>query len=416
MKNIKLNRKFLPLFSILILGMLIISSCNKTLPDATPIEYPPVNNSQTSIGQRISSDTSYSFFAAAATKTGQLAQLNADSTEFTVFVPTNNAFRISGIPSIDVLNTLPLESLGGIVGYAIIPGKQFLSSDITSGGITPSRPNEQLPTSITIAQLPGTTLPLKLTTFPSVSGNAFYDNNIPVTKPDIKLKNGVIHEVAAIVAPPSQTLKSAIYSNPDLTFFKAAIERADSGQSGLNRLDSLLGYPVTNMTVLAPNNAAFQTLIFGTAYSYLLQSGYDQSTAYQKATQLSSSPSVFSDPQLYGVLPASSVKGILAYHFLASPNPYTQKIEPNIRVFSNNFSSTLTAYKTLVNSAYSTHPGVMAQATFTGPLVTGLTFNGVGTFPPGGAPFSGTPAKALSLDKHAVNGVFYVIDKVLLPQ
>lgn len=415
MKNIKLNRKFLPVLFILISG-LVIYSCNKALPDATPIDYPPVNNSETSIGQRISSDTSYSFFAAAATKTGQLAQLNADSTEFTVFLPTNNAFRISGIPSIDALNTLPIQSLGGIVGYAIIPGKQYLSSDITSGGITPSRPNEQLPTSITIGQLPGTPLPLKLTTFPSASGTAFYDNNIPVTKPDIKLKNGVIHEVAAIVAPPSQTLKSAIYSNPDLTFFKAAIERADSGQSGLNRLDSLLGYPVTNMTVLAPNNAAFQTLIFGTAYSYLLQSGDDQSTAYQKATQLSSSPSVFSDPQLYGVLPASSVKGILAYHFLASPNPYTQNIEPNIRVFSNNFSSTLTAYKTLVNTVYSTHPGVMAQATFMGPFVTGLTFNGVGTFPPGGAPFSGTPAKALSLDKHAVNGVYYVIDKVLLPQ
>ncbi len=58
----------------------------------------------------------------------------------------------------------------------------------------------------------------------------------------------------------------------------------------------------------------------------------------------------------------------------------------------------------------------MATATFTGPFVTGLTFNGVGTFPPGGAPFSGPAAKALSLDNHEVNGVYYVIDKVLLPQ
>ncbi len=322
MKNI-INRKFFPILITSISGMWFISSCNKALPDATPIEYTSVNNSDISIGQMISTDTSYSFFAAAATKTGQLAQLNADSTEFTVFLPTNNAFRVSGIPSIDALNTLPVQSLGGIVGYAIIPGKQYLSSDITSGGTTPSMPNEQLPTSITIGQLPGTTLPLKLTTFPSVSGNAFYDNNIPVTKPDIKLKNGVIHEVAALVAPPSQTLKNAIYSDPDLTFFKAAIERADSGQTGLSRLDSLLGYPVTNMTVLVPNNAAFQTLIFGTAYSYLLQSGYDQSTAYQQATALSSSPSVFSNPMLYGVLPAASVQGILAYHFLATYNTTT---------------------------------------------------------------------------------------------
>jgi hypothetical protein len=62
------------------------------------------------------------------------------------------------------------------------------------------------------------------------------------------------------------------------------------------------------------------------------------------------------------------------------------------------------------------HPGLMAQATFTGPFVTDLKFTGLGTFPPGGAPFSGAPATAVSLDNHGINGVYYVIDKVLLPQ
>ncbi len=271
--------------------LLFFVSCNKELPQATPIDYPPVNNSSTSIGEMISSDTSYSFFAAAAAKTGQLASLSQDSTEFTVFLPDNNAFRVSGIPSIDVLNSLPVQTLGGIVGYAITPGQQFLSTDFATAS-----PNKQLPTSITIGTLPGTPLPLKLSTFPSVSGTGFYDNNIPVTNPDIKLKNGVIHEVAAIVAPPSMVLKDAIYNNPNLSYFKAAVARADSGQEGLNKLDSLLGYAVTNMTVLAPNNAAFQTLIFGTAYGYLLQQGYGQATANQMAMALSSSPDVFSNP------------------------------------------------------------------------------------------------------------------------
>lgn len=411
MKNIIINRKAFQIFVIVISLCLFGISCNKPLPKATPIDYPPVNNSTTSIADMINSDTSYSFFAAAATKTGQLAQLNADSTEFTVFLATNNAFRASGIPSLDVLNTLPTQMLAGIVGYSIIPGRQFLST-----GISPAFPNEQLPTTITIGQLPGIPLPFKLTTFPSVSGNSFYDNNIPVTKPDIKLKNGVIHEVGAIVAPPSQTLKEAIYSNPDLTYFKAAVARADSGQVGLNRLDSLLGYAATNMTVLAPNNAAFQTLIYGTVYSYLLQQGYDPSSASLLANTLASGPVVFSNPVLYNALPAATVRGIIVYHFLASPNPNTGAIEPNIRVFSNNFSSTPTFYKTLVNSAYSSHPGIMAQATFTGPFVTDLKFSGVGTFPPGGAPFSDAPATAVSMDNHAVNGVYYVIDKVLLPQ
>ncbi len=68
------------------------------------------------------------------------------------------------------------------------------------------------------------------------------------------------------------------------------------------------------------------------------------------------------------------------------------------------------------DSAYATHPGILAQATFSGPFVSSLQFSGVGTFPPGGAPFSDSPAKAVSLDNNAVNGVYYVIDKVLLPQ
>jgi len=397
---------------IYLLGMLFtIASCNKPLPDATPIVYPSLNNDSTTIGSLISSDTSYSFFAAAAKKTGQLNQLGADNTEFTVFLPNNNAFRASGIPSVAAVNSLPAQTLAGIVGYAIIPGRQFLSTAVST-----SFPNEQLPTSITIGTLPGTPIPLNLTTFPSVSSTGFYDNNIPVVKSDLKMKNGVVHLVAGIVAPPPQLLKIAIYNNPDLAYFKAAVERADSGQVGLNRIDSLLGYAVTNMTVLAPNNQAFQTLLFGTIYSSLLQQHIDAATAGQMATSLSSSPTVFSNPLLFSSLSAATVRGILFYHLLATPNPNTGSYEPNIRVFSNNFSTPSTFYKTMLNAAIGVHPGIMAEATFTGAFVSSLKFTGLGTFPPGGAPYSGGAANAVSKDNNAVNGVYYVIDKVLLPQ
>ena len=386
-----------------------IASCNKALPEATPVVYPPVNNVTSTIGALISTDTSYSFFLDAATKTGLITQLNDTNSVFTVFLPDNNAFRVSGIPSLAVLNAYPPTVLGGIVSYAIIPGRQYLSTNIPT-----AFPNIQLPTTINIGQLPGTTINLQLFTFPSNSATGFYDNNIPVVKPDILARNGVIQVVAAIVAPPSQVLKSAIYSNPDLTFFKAAIARADSGEVGLNKLDSLLGYPVTNMTVLAPNDTAFQSLIFGTIYGYLLQQGYPQAAAAQTAAQLSSSPAVFSNPLLFSALSAATVKGILAYHFLATDSG--AGFQPNIRVFSNNFSSTPSFYTTLINTVVPVHPGILVNATFAGPFVTGLTFTGLGTFPPGGAPYSGTPANAVSLDNHEVNGVYYVIDKVLLPQ
>jgi hypothetical protein len=58
----------------------------------------------------------------------------------------------------------------------------------------------------------------------------------------------------------------------------------------------------------------------------------------------------------------------------------------------------------------------MAQATFTGPFVSSLQFTGVHTFPPTGAPYTGPAATAVSKDNFAVNGVYHVIDKVLLPQ
>ncbi|MDP4285966.1 MAG: hypothetical protein Q8891_16250 [Bacteroidota bacterium] len=62
------------------------------------------------------------------------------------------------------------------------------------------------------------------------------------------------------------------------------------------------------------------------------------------------------------------------------------------------------------------HPGVKAQATFSGPFVTNLQFIGYGTFSSGGARYSGVPANAVSMDQHSVNGVCHIIDAVLLPQ
>ncbi|CAN5255761.1 hypothetical protein BH20BAC1_BH20BAC1_10090 [soil metagenome] len=394
--------------------MLLISSCNKDLPDPEPIEYPPVNNSTTSIGSIISSDTSYSFFKAAAARVGLVNYLSNPDNISTVFLPNNNAFRVSGIPSADVINVLPITTVGAIVQYHIVPGQQYLSADISD-----AFPNVQLPTSLTIGTLPGTTIPIKMSIFPSRRATGMWVNNIPVTSPDHTYQNGVIHEVAAIINPPSQVLRDALFSNPNLTYFKAALARADSGQTGLSRFDSLLNYPVTNMTVLAPNDAAMQTLLYGSIYGALLAQGADPATANAQAAFLSSSPDVFSNPLLFPVLTAATVRGLLAYHLLASPNPKTGAFEPNIRVFSVNFppaAATPFFVQTLVNSSVAIHPGIIVNATFAGPFVADLKFIGLGTFPPGGGPYSGAPATAVSMDNHTVNGVYHVIDKVLLPQ
>lgn len=413
--NIFQNSRIIKVW-LLAVTVAFILSCNKQLPHAIPIIYPPVNNSLASIGDAISSDTSYSFFKAAALKTGVLAALSDSTKLFTVFLPNNNAFRVSGIPSITVLNSLPLQSLVPLIQYHIIPGQQYLAANVTS-----NFPNTQLPTYLKIGTLPGTPLSLEMSAFLSTRTNGFWDNNIPVVAPDMKFNNGVAHLVAALVAPPGSVLKAAMYSNPKLTYFKAAIARADSGQTGLHKLDSLLGYAVTNMTVLAPGDAAFQTLIFGLVFQGYLDkvkqyhppTGSDTANAVATANgAVAAGPAFLSTNNVT----TAEVAGIMAYHFLATPNPNTGAFEPNIRAFSVNFPATPAFYTTLVNTVVAVHPGIMAKATFTGPFVTNLQFTGLGTFPSGGAPYSGPAATAISLDNHCVNGVYYIIDKVLLPQ
>ena len=380
-KNILQYSRITKILLLIAMAAFVIS-CNKDLPDATPIVYPPPNNSATTIGAAISSDTSYSFFKAAATKAGMLAALSDSTKLFTVFLPNNAAFRVSGIPSITVVNSLPLSSLVPLVQYHIIPGQQYLSTSVPT-----TFPDIQLPSYLTIGTLPGTPINLNMSAFPSTRTNGFWDNNIPVVQPDLKFNNGVVHVVAALVAPPSKVLKDAMYNNPNLSYFKAAIARADSGQSGLNKLDSLLGYAVTNMTVLAPSDAAFQTLIFGLAFQgyldYLKSLGLvpnatDSANAFATANGAVAAGPVFLSTNN---VTTAEVAGIMAYHFLATDQG--EGFQPNIRAFSVNFSATPSFYTTLVNTVYppSVQPGILASATFTGPFVTKLQFTGAGTFP-----------------------------------
>lgn len=402
--------------AMLISVVILFASCNKELPEAKPKVYPDANPVATTLGSVIGSDPNYSFYKAALNRVGALAMLDDAQKRFTILLPTNNAFIASGIPSEAVIGAMPIASVGGIVQYSIIPGEQFLAADIPT-----NFPNVQLPTSLTIGVLPGTTVPLKMSIFLSKRDNGFWANTIPVVKPDLKFKNGVIHEVAAIVAPPSKLLKDALYSNPDLTYFKAAIARADVGSVGLGKLDSLLGYGVTNMTILAPNDAAFKTLIFGLAFQAYLSAVPLPHTVMDTANaMLTANGAVAAGPAFLASdkVTTEQVKGIMAYHFLATPNKITGSYEPNIRAFSNNFATTPGVfYTTLVNTFIpaSMQPGVMAMATFTGPFVSTLTFSGAGTFPPGGAAYS-QAATTVSKDNLAVNGVYHVIDKVLLPQ
>lgn len=418
-------------YLVVIAGLILVTSCNKGLEQLAPIPT-PVYPSGPGIAATLAANANYSFYSALITRantaaTPTIASILNDSTKtFTLFATDNAGMRIfvsvasggaippTGAPDATYLgfinSSLPAASALAIIQYNTI-GQKFPFSSFPS-----VFPNYPLPSQIILdATQPFVRMPI----FPDRGTPYSYVNTVPVIATDMAAANGVIHTTYSIVSPlPAQpliTLKTLLNADANLSYFRAAIARGDSGQVGISgvgayglQFDSLMNYPVTNMTVLAPNNAACQTIIFGFVYSSLLAQGVPAGTAFAIATTTASSPAGFN------ALPVASVRGIVAYHIFASNN--TGSYKPDIRAFSVNFSPTPGTFaKTLVNGSVPSHPGILAQATFTGPAVTALKFSGAGTFPPGGTPYSQF-ANATSWDRMALNGVLHVIDAVLLPQ
>jgi uncharacterized surface protein with fasciclin (FAS1) repeats len=327
----------------------LMTSCNKDVPDPEPLPKPPIPTGNT-IGQVITNDTTYSYLLAAVNRAGLADALFTQTLNFTVFAPNNAAFRASGIPSIAVINSLPVTTLQPLIQYHVLGGK------VTAAGIPETFPNLQ---ALTLFSPPGSPAPfVRLSNFPSRRGTQAWVNNIPVTQADIQASNGVIHSVARVVSPPSQTLSALINADTALTFLRAAITRADSGQTGLNRLDSVMNLPIgPNLTIFAPTNAAFRAL--------LPALGLPPTTA------------------AFNFLPVQTVRAIVSYHGLGT------------RVFSPNIPASNLAVPTLLTASL---PG------------TTLTLNST-TGVKGLA--NATPAGFVAVDRHATNGTLHVVNQVL---
>ena len=400
---------------VMLAAMFLLTSCNKDLEQLAPITVPAYPTG-TGVAATLAANANYSFYSAMITRSGLTASLNDLTKTFTLFATDNNGMKLFcnalGVPSGSpdavylgfISTTLPAASAAGIVQYNTI-GQKFPLASIGN-----SFPNYPITTQIILDP----TQPfVRMNIFP-VRGTISYVNNLPLVATDMAAANGIIHTAYSVAAPPSATLKTMIAAEPTLSYFRAAVARADSGSVGLSRFDSLMNYGVTNMTVLAPNDAAFQTLVFGLVYSQVFAATGNAALATATANgAVAAGPAFLSTNNVSTAL----MRGIVAYHLLASlTTSTTTPYQPNIRVFSNNIPSTPGFFiKTLVNGSIGAHPGVMAQATYAGPAVTSVKFSSYGSFPPGGAPFSYF-ATSLTLDKLAVNGVYHIIDKVLLPQ
>jgi Fasciclin domain len=409
-------------YLVVLTGLVFITaSCNKDL-EQLPAIVKPAYPTGTTIGAAIAGNPNDSLFNRLIIRSGVNSALFNDSTKtFTLFVPDNNGMKVfinaasgglvplaapDSVFSNFISRNLRAGQCDTLIRYVTV-GQKYLAASLGT-----SFPNFPLTTQIILdPNQPFVRMPI----FP-VRGTPYsYVNSIPITGVDQIVSNGVIHHTAVLVTPPSAVLKTMIAGEATLKYFRAAVARADVGSTGLSRLDSLLNYGVTNMTVLTPNDAAMQPVLKGVLTLGYIQAGLSPFSADSLAALKSSVDSLASPTAGFNIVPVANVRGIVAYHFLATNS--TGSYTPNIRVFSVNVPATPSFVTTLVNGSFATHPGVRALATFgASPIPTAVTFTGLGTFPSGGAPFSSPAANVVTKDKHAVNGVYHIIDRVLLPQ
>jgi hypothetical protein len=400
----KIKGTFLPLMG----AMVVFSACNKDLEvPAGPAAPGPVTG--LTLANAIAAIPDDSLFNRLIIRSGQAAVLNNAANEYTLFAVNNAGMKLfvnqasgGAVPlaapdatfSAFIANTLPVASAAGIIQYLTLPQK------VASSQIPTTFPNLQRPTMI---KLDPTNPLVVMSAFPSKNPNGAFFNNVPITGVDMQAANGVIHHLFTVSPPPSALLKGLVASEPTLSYLRAAITRADSGQVGLNRFDSAMNFGVANLTVFAPNDAAFQTLVYGLVYSQVLAATGNAATAN---TQANAAVAAGPNFLLSNNVTTTLVRGIVAYHIMG------------VRVFNCNMPSASLGglYPTLINGAIPAHPGLRLQSAFAGGFAASFTATPLGTFPPGGAPYSGPAANGVKRDQNAVNGVYHIIDRVLLPQ
>lgn len=127
-------------------------------------------------------DTTLSFLVAALTKVGLQTTLSGPG-KFTVFAPTNQAFRDAGITDV---NALPVQILEPILKYHVI-GTNVFSSDLVNG--------------LTATTLQGGTVTLTATPSATVKITTSAQPASPITVANIVATNGVIHKIGRVMIP-----------------------------------------------------------------------------------------------------------------------------------------------------------------------------------------------------------------------
>jgi uncharacterized surface protein with fasciclin (FAS1) repeats len=142
-----------------------------------------------SLVKTVEADTSLTYLVAAVVRASEgstdVAGLLSTGGIFTVFAPTNNAFRAAGFATISAIDSASPATLTSILTYHVIGGRVF-SSDLS---------NNEMPT-----MLNGETVTILLNSGAQVEGKT---NTSPanIIAANIMATNGVIHKIDQVLLP-----------------------------------------------------------------------------------------------------------------------------------------------------------------------------------------------------------------------
>jgi len=133
------------------------------------------------IVQIASADTSFSFLVAAVVRASLVPTLSGPG-KFTVFAPTNNAFRAAGITDI---NAVPVATLQAVLKYHVIPTNVF-ASDLVNNTTAPTAQGGNIRITLPPAAV-------------KIDGSTQPASNIVAV--NIAATNGVIHVIDRVMLP-----------------------------------------------------------------------------------------------------------------------------------------------------------------------------------------------------------------------
>lgn len=176
----------------------------------------------------------FTYLAVALARTGLTSTLSTLSSSYTLFAPTDDAFKAAGFATIQDVVKAPKEVLTPILLYHVL-GAKVMAAQVPAG------PNAAVTT------LNGATA------YVTSNSNGVFINGSPVIVADVKAANGVIHVIDNILMPPAGDIVATALTEEKFEYLVAAVLRASQGSTNVEALLKGDG----PFTVFAPINQAF---------------------------------------------------------------------------------------------------------------------------------------------------------------